>query len=303
MDKYNSLYKNWLNKFFVILLLMIFFLPLCASRIDLKKGGILYPLLNRKTNKIINYYELMPGKSMQFTTFDVDSLSVYSRVIISGRGNSNYNYQLKIADKNYIVNKSAGISKITRGLNGDKISAYNQFKKKMSPGLVNISIINSSKQPILFKVSANNVVSKHNIIDYIRYTPDVYGDERTMMIDDKEITYYSDKDGVISLVLEGPIVLKIMSRFVFSENYVNSKRYRFHVFNNGKLIGEYQESASKSNRAYLFGEDEKMLSTADANILKLSAGIHRLSIENKDKLLDVIFRLYISKTSIEIEEK
>jgi len=300
IKKFNR--QGWRN-----LLLLVFLSgtlsQLFASRIELNEDDKIYPLLNRKSNKIINYYELKPGDTLHAKTFEVDSLEVYSRFIINGNKEHNYSYHIKINDEVRMVERTAAASKVTRGLNGDEVSSYNLFTAAISSDNSLVSITNKSAHKILFKISGNNVISEYRVIDYIRYSPQEYGEERVMMFDEKSYTYYAKADGSIKLVLEGPIVLKVMSRYVFSRNYVNTKKYRFRVYDNNNLIGEYEETAHKSGEAYLLDEEEKILSTGDANILKLAKGVHHLDIENRDNNLDVIFRFYISKSSVKVEQK
>ncbi len=286
----------------MIFLLLVMNSILFASRIDLLDEDKVYPLLNRNTNKIINYYQLLPGETMRAKTFEVDSLKIYSRLVLNSKKEEEYSYKILVNNEPHNVTRLAKKSRTTRGLNGDEISSYNLFKTYIDSDNSDVVITNSSQNKILFKISGNNVISDHRVIDYIRYTPQEYGEERVVMLKDTPYTYYGDSNGFIKLVLEGPIVLKIMSRVVFSRNYVNTKKYRFMVYDNDKLIGEYEEKAYKSNSAYLKDEEEKMLSTGDANILKLDRGIHNLRIENRDKHLDVIFRFYISKSSVKVEE-
>jgi hypothetical protein len=276
---------------------------LFASRIEMLDDPEVFPLLNRRSNKIINYYKLQPGASLQVKTFEVDSLQIYTRLIMNGKNSIDYNYRAEIDEASYKVDRNATASKITRGLNGDEISSYNTFVKKIPSDNTTVRVTNISSYNILVKITANNVISEHRVIDYIKYSPQEYGDERTMVLRKKTYTYYEDKAGSIKLTLEGPIVLKIMSRYVFTRNYVNRKQYGYRVFSNGNLIGDYQEVAHKSNSSYLRDEEEKMLSTGDANILKLPRGVHKLSVENPDTNLDVIFRFFISKSSIDIEEE
>ncbi|MFO7895786.1 MAG: hypothetical protein R6U84_02495 [Candidatus Cloacimonadales bacterium] len=286
-----------------LLLILAISSSISASHIELQTDKEVFPLLNRRSNKIINYYQLQPGASIQVKTFEVDSLQIYTRLIMNGNKDIDYNYLVDIDGRQYKVERSAKASRITRGLNGDEISAYNTFVKKIPSDNTIVSVSNTSSYNILVKISANNVISEHRVIDYIKYSPQEYGNERTMVLRKKTYTYYEDKDGSIKLTLEGPIVLKIMSRFVFSRNYVNSKQYGYRVYSNGNLLGDYQEIAHKSPSSYLRNEEEKMLSTGDSNILKLPRGVHNLSVENRDSNLDVIFRFFISKSSIDIEEE
>lgn len=296
----NSIFSQ--NKNFIVITILLAFQTLFASRVAIENGKI-YPLLNRKSDKIINYYELKPNETINIKTFEVDTLEVYTRVEMSNKKEVDYKYEIEINNKKLLQKKSARYSNVTRGLNGAMISTYNKFSEEIYNGNTNVRIKNICKQIILLKVGGNNVISEHKVIDYIRFTPDNYGDSRIMKMGDKEYTYYDDKSGKIMLALEGPIVLKVMSRYVFSMDEVNSMDYQFKIFDNQNLIGEYKEKAFRSKKAFLVNEVDKNISNADANVLKFSSGMHHISIQNYSAEMDVIFRFYISKSSIEIEEK
>ena len=152
-----SIFINWKN-IMPIFLLVMFNSTLFASRIDLGDEGKVYPLLNRNTNKIINYYELNPGDILRAKTFEVDSLQVYSRLILNGKKEEEYSYKILVNNKPFEITRIAKKSRITRGLNGDEISGYNLYKTFINSDNSEVVITNTSQNKILFKISGNNIL-------------------------------------------------------------------------------------------------------------------------------------------------
>ncbi|MEA2095095.1 MAG: hypothetical protein U9P73_00180 [Candidatus Cloacimonadota bacterium] len=257
-------------------------------------------IYNRRNSKIYNYFLLKPTESISCVLLNVDTLNVFSRVIIDTGSSIDYQYKIRIGNEELILDKSAALSKTSRGVNGENISSYNKYKTEIYEEKANFSITNISQNDLVFKISGNNIVTSNKEIDYIRYTPIFYGDVKTLVLKEKEYTYYAPKSGKIQLTLEGPIVLKIISRMLFDTNYINNSGYLFRVFDNRDYLAEFIEGAYKSKGSWIENEPDLIPSTGDVNIIKLPAGIHHLSIENKDKNKELIFRFYINKASVEI---
>ena len=260
-------------------------------------------IYNRRNSKIYNYFILKPTENISCTLVNIDTLKVYSRSIMYNDTATDYQYKVRIGNEELILDKSAKLSESSRGVNGENISSYNRYLTKIYEGRVNFSITNVSKSDLVFKISGNNVVTSNKEIDYIRYTPNFYGDVKTLVLDEKEYTYYAPKSDKIQLTLEGPIVLKIISRMLFDTNYINNSGYRYRVFDNREFFAEFTEKAYKSKRNWIKNEPDLIPSTGDVNIIKLPAGVHHISIENKDNNKNLIFRFYINKASVEIEKQ
>ena len=260
-------------------------------------------IYNRRNSKIYNYFILKPAENISCVLINVDTLTVISRAIINNEAAIDYQYKVKIAYEDLILNKSAILSNSSRGVNGEDISNYNKYVTKIYEEKVNFSITNISQNDLIFKISGNNIVTSNKEIDYIRFTPNFYGETKTLVLNKKEYTYYIPKSEKIQLTLEGPIVLKIISRMLFDTNYINNSGYRFRVFDNRNLFTEFTEEAYKSKSCWIENEPDMIPSTGDVNIIKLPAGIHHICIEDKDKNRDLIFRFFINKASIEIEKQ
>jgi len=160
---------------------------------------------------------------------------------------------------------------------------------------------NISSSTILLKLNTDNANKSSTNIEYVRFTPDNYDSEKILMVGDKTYTYYSTENSM-DLTLEGPVILKIISRLVFESNFVNKQKYEFRVIDNGELIASFSEDAYKSIKTILKDEENLIPSTGDVNIITFDKGIHKIKIKDGAINRNVIFRLYISKSSIELKK-
>ena len=292
-----------MKKLFLSITLLGITLVLMAADIRFNTDPDEFLIYNRRNSKIYNYFLLKPNDSISCELINIDTLNVYSRAIINKGTSIKYNYKIKIGNEDIILNKSAELSEYSRGVNGESITSYNKYVTEIYEGKVNLSITNTSKYDLVFKISSNKLTSSNKEIDYIRFTPNFYGDVKTLVLDEKEYTYYTTKSDKIQLTLEGPIVLKIISRMIFDTNYINNSGYKFSVLDNREPFAELTEQAYKSEKSWIKNEPDVIPSTGDVNIIKLPSGIHHICIEDKDKSKDLIFRFYINKASVEIEKQ
>lgn len=291
-----------INKILLSLVLLGITFSVMAEDIRFNSEPVEFLIFNRRNSKIYNYFILKPAENISCTLINVDTLTVISRAIINNETAIDYQYKVKIGNEKLILDKSAKLSNSSRGVNGENISSYNKYVTKIYEGKVNFSVTNISQSDLVFKISGNNIVTSNIEIDYIRFTPNFYGDTKILVLNEKEYTYYTPKSEKIQITLEGPIVLKIISRMLFDTNYINNSGYRFRVYDNRDFFAEFTEDAYKSKSSWVKNEPDIIPSTGDVNIIKLPAGIHHLSIENKDKNKELIFRFYINKASVEIEK-
>jgi len=292
-----------MKKLFSFVFVIGIFTVLFAAEIQFDKDPEDFLIFNRRNSKIYNYFLLEPNESVSCKLINIDTLEVYSRAIIKDTEAVEYNYQVQIEDETFVLEKSAKASKTSRGVNGEAITTYNKYVTKIMSGDDNVSITNTSNFELVFKLTGENIITSNKEIDYIRFTPNFYGDVKTLVVNDKEYTYYVPKSEKIQLTLEGPIVLKIISRMIFDTNYINNSGYVFRVLDNRSIFGEFTEKAYKSKSSWLKNESDVIPSTGDVNILKFDRGIHHIIIENTDENKDLIFRFYINKESVEIKKQ
>ncbi len=253
-------------------------------------------------NEIVNYVLLDPNETIKMTTIDIDTLIVYSRIVMDRKKQVSYKYEIRTSGMNKTVKRSSSASSTSKGLSGEQISKYNLYKRKMDPANTKLNIKNISLEKLLLKVSANNVTRSNKNIEYIKYIPAQHGEEEPVIIDEKVYTYFNTQNGKLQFTLEGPIILKIISRMICKNDFSENIQYKFSVIDNGKPIAVFNETAKKSKKAHT-KENERIPSTGEINLIKLTAGIHKISIENNDLDRDVIFNLFISKFAIGLSEK
>jgi len=163
-----------------------------------------------------------------------------------------------------------------------------------------IILKNLSDVELLLKISAKKYVPSNRNIDFIRYSPEKYEQEQVLLIDDRSYTCYTSNSKSIEFTLEGPILLKIISRLIFDNNLINRLNYRYYVYDNDNLLMTFEDNAYKSKKAILKNDRTKIPSTGDTNIIKLEKGLHHIRIEDADSNRDLLFRFYISKSAIGI---
>ncbi len=291
------------NKFITVFILLCIGINFAYANnfpeITYLKFGTKFSIFNAKNNKIIKYFLLLPKKEIKFRTSNVDSLRIYSRLILEGTEIIDYRYSIKINDdEKKIIRKSAKLSNVSKGLGGEKISTFNKYICRLDSKNNSIIIRNLSKEKLLIKIRDNIAKTKNNEVEFVAFTPQLYSDEKILIINDKEYTYYIPQSKSIELTLEGPILLKIISRLVFDNLVIKKYNYRFDLYDNGKLLTSFQEKAYKSIKAVFADDKDKIPSTGDVNVIKFSNGLHQIVVKNCDQNRDLIFRFYINKTAV-----
>jgi len=284
-----------------LLILLMSFVSLFSGHIQIVGKTEKFQIFNEKTGKIISYRLLNPDDEISFRVFDIDTLKIFSRIILNKEKEKNYKYEISLGKQKKIVSKQAEISKISHALNGEKISKYNLLKITAT-NQTEFAIKNISGEKLLVKIGSKDITKSNRNIEFINFTPSKHGKEEIIQIGEKSFTYFFPQNGKIEFTLEGPIILKIVSRMIFNDNMAKKYKYDFNVYDNGKLISKIKETAYKSTKAILTKNTDRILSSGEVNIFKLSEGIHKIKIENKNKNRDLIFRFYISKSGIEIKE-
>ena len=296
------------NKFiFILIFAVLMFDAVLAksniSEIKYVKTTNEFSIFNSKASKIIKYFLILPEEEIKIKTSNIDSLRIYSRLILEEDYKLSYKYLFIINGEEKEVERSARVSDVSRGLAGEKISTFNKYVFKFDKDINNIVIRNISNQKLLIKTCDNTIRTKNIENEYIAISPQNSYDVRVLLINDKEYTYYIPKSREIRLLLEGPVLLKIISRLVFDNLIVKKYNYRFELYDNEELLTIFQEEAHKSAKAVFVDYKDKMPSSGDVNIIKFSKGIHHITIKDCDANRELIFRLYINKSAIKLKEK
>ena len=257
-------------------------------------------LFNSSNNKIMNYIIVEPQEKVRFQAIGVDSLVVYSRIL--GKEEIVYNYLAEIDNVEKTVTRTAKKSKVTKTLSGISVSAYNSLKLMVN-GHKEITLTNNWGNDIFFKVVASKNERDYDNYEYVRFSPQYYENEIAVNISDKDYTYYQVDHSNIAFELEGPVLVKIISRLIFEDNLQTNMGYEYTVYDNGEELASFYETAQHSGKAFFPDLPNKTPSTGDVNIVQLSAGKHRIDVKDGILNRNLIFRFYINKSSIGITEK
>ncbi len=288
------------NKIIIFVILIISLNFLFAGQIKYDKDYKKHKLYNKDTKKILNYFLILPGDEIKFTTFDVDTISIFTRIINDKI--LTYQYKIYFNSTSKTITKTSKPSQISRTLKGESVSSYNKYVRTLD-SKNKIIIENISKEELLVKVSADKAEKSIKNVEYVKFSPEFYESEKIISIDEKSYTYYTSGSNKIRFVLEGPVLIKIISRLIFDDILNNNLGYEFKVFDNGKEITSFTERAHKSRKAIILEMKDKTISTGDVNILELPAGVHNISLEDIDSNRNLIFCFYINKSSIGILDK
>jgi len=269
---------------------------LLGSHIAYEDGAEKYKLLSKETGKIMNYYKLNPGEKLHIKAVDVIGFKLNSRIVYSSSSSGTYTYLLKYNGLDKEIIKTAKKSNVTRALDGSFVSSFNSVALDLKDYHNGIEVINNSREVLLLKASGDNSSNSSPDIEYINFYPDEFDREVNLMVKDKNYSYYSEKGNYIILNLDGPVLLKIVSRMLVDPEVKVKQKYHFKVLDNGKEIAGYTEDAELSRSATI--EMDFTPSKGDVNILKLTAGSHIINIDALDQ--NLIFRFYISKSSVRI---
>ncbi len=296
------------NKFIFILIFCILMFDAVLAKNNISKIKYVrttneFSIFNSKASKIIKYFLILPEEEIKIKTSNIDSLKIYSRLILEEDYKLSYKYLFIINGEEKEVERSARVSDVSRGLAGEKISTFNKYVFKFDKDINNIVIRNISNQKLLIKTCDNTIRTKNIENEYIAISPQNSYDVRVLLINDKEYTYYIPKSREIRLLLEGPVLLKIISRLVFDNPIVKKYNYRFELYDNEELLTIFQEEAHKSAKAVFADYKDKIPSTGDVNIVKLSKGIHHITIKDCDANRELIFRFYINKSAVGVIEE
>ena len=295
-----------MKKLFFVFVIFIICLQLNAQQAELKfvQAPDNFVLYNSNNQKMYSYYLLSSKENISFTTSNIDTLEIYTRIFIEEeKGTYSYEYVVTYNSRNDTIHKACKKSSITRGVNGQTVSTYNKSLIALQNKQYTFKVKNTSSEPILFKFDYNSPSNFSSQHEYISYSPDVYGDEKVLLLNDKEYTYYEPDNEKILLDLEGPIYLKIISRVLFNMTGTKKIDYQFEVHDNNNLFASFSEVGFKSGKSILTNNIELIPSTGDVNILHFAKGTHHIEIKKTSNNHDVLFRFYINKTAVFVGDR
>ena len=297
-----------MKKIIILFYVMLFTL---ASLMDAQQVALKFAqkpeefvLYNSDNQKMYSYFLLLPSENVSFTLSNADSLEIYSRIFFEQKTDSrSYEYILTYKALADTIHKTCRKSNVTRGVNGKAVSTYNKSVIALTRKPNEIQLKNIFSKPILFKFEYNSPSNFSSQHEYIAYSPEVYSDEKVLVLNDKEYTYYEPSNNKISLDLEGPIFLKIISRVIFDTPATKKMDYQFEVYDDSSLLASFSEVGYKSSKSILTNNIEQIPSTGDVNILHFDKGAHHIEIRKTSNNHEVMFRFYINKTAVYVGDR
>lgn len=285
----------------VITILTLFSVLYCGEIIY--KNEIKFPVFNKNSGDVLNYYLLKPNEKLSFQTIDLKEINIFTRIIIEKSTPKSYSYGLYQNKGVKNIQKQVSISNTTYGLGGEKLSKYNNIKISLSKKDKDFTIKNTSAEAILVRIDSDQIKEKQSKIEYISFTPQQFEEEITLLSSKKEYTYYSCCNNGKNIIfrLNGPVYLKVLSRAVI-ENSINKRiGYGYEVFSNGKLVSKFSEKSNKSLVSRLKNKPESAVTTGDTNLIFFDKGIHEIELKITESDKKQIFRFFINKSSIGVD--
>jgi len=273
---------------------LICFVVLITVMVRANQKNRIYYLFNNNTGKLYRYYQLKPSE--KYTTNispGVDSLIVYSRLILKADIPDEYSYQFSAGKINETVKRSVKSSVFTRGVSGAKVSAWNSYKYFMVAGDSKIMITNSGVNDLLIKINTPEKISYSRKTEYISYPPDNDVAMVQVKIKDDFYTYYKPDENGISMELEGPLLMKVVSRLIVNE--VEDISYSWSAFLDGVEFLTVAESSPYSTST--LADSSSAVTRGKSNIIQVPDGVHTLQIKDIEPD-EIIYRLYLNKTAI-----
>ena len=166
---------------------------------------------------------------------------------------------------NYFINIEDGDHKLTVSANADQ--KYPVLLRVIKKG---------------FKTSLNNM---HEL------QPMVFQTNRTVVVSGKEISYYDLNHGrPLQLEMEGPQILRILSRLLFESQMGELESYRIRVKSGRKVLGTYYMSTERSSDSTVEGQSDKVPGKWRTCEVTIPKGKHVISVELVEKERSVLTR-------------
>ncbi|MDP8220437.1 MAG: hypothetical protein P9X26_03770 [Candidatus Stygibacter frigidus] len=277
-----------------ILFLLIFIL-LVILVINAGQKQDRYYVFSASSGKMFRYYKLMPGEKYTWESATPDSITVISRLIINSVDAQQYSYDAVYDGDTHAVTRNITPSKVSRGVNGDKVSSWNSYRFDLTMPTRKLVISNSSGHQMLVKVNPDKKgVKKHKTeSQYIAYPPDYYDDSFDILVNDKAYTYYQGATNGIELDLQGPLNLKIINRLIVDN--VELLSFDWKVMLDNQEILEVADSLPYSTSC--LADSSSIVTQGKSNIINIPKGRHTIKIEDIQPR-GILYRLYISKSAV-----
>ena len=145
------------------------------------------------------------------------------------------------------------------------------------------------KYPVLLRVIKKGFKTSLNNMHELQ--PMVFQTNRTVVVSGKDISYYDLNHGrPLQLEMEGPQILRILSRLLFESQMGELESYRIRVKSGRKVLGTYYMSTERSSDSTVEGQFDKVPGKWRTCEVTIPEGKHVISVELVEKERSVLTR-------------
>ena len=145
------------------------------------------------------------------------------------------------------------------------------------------------KYPVLLRVIKKGFKTSLNNMHELQ--PMVFQTNRTVVVSGKDISYYDLNHGrPLQLEMDGPKILRILSRLLFESQMGELESYRIRVKSGRKVLGTYYMSTERSSDSTIEGQSDKVPGKWRTCEVTIPEGKHVISVELVEKERSVLTR-------------
>jgi len=145
------------------------------------------------------------------------------------------------------------------------------------------------KYPVLLRVIKKGFKTSLNNMHELQ--PMVFQTNRTVVVSGKDISYYDLNHGrPLQLEMDGPQILRILSRLLFESQMGELESYRIRVKSGRKVLGTYYMSTERSSDSTVEGQSDKVPGKWRTCEVTIPEGKHVISVELVEKERSVLTR-------------
>ena len=145
------------------------------------------------------------------------------------------------------------------------------------------------KYPVLLRVIKKGFKTSLNNMHELQ--PMVFQTNSTVVVSGKDISYYDLNHGrPLQLEMDGPKILRILSRLLFESQMGELESYRIRVKSGRKVLGTYYMSTERSSDSTIEGQSDKVPGKWRTCEVTIPEGKHVISVELVEKERSVLTR-------------
>ena len=145
------------------------------------------------------------------------------------------------------------------------------------------------KYPVLLRVIKKGFKTSLNNMHELQ--PMVFQTNRTVVVSGKDISYYDLNHGrPLQLEMEGPKILRILSRLLFESQMGELESYRIRVKSGRKVLGTYYMSTERSSDSTVEGQSDIVPGKWRTCEVTIPEGKYVISVELVEKERSVLTR-------------